>query len=107
MSSDEQAILDKAEQIKLRRAEQQRVKNEKKIDVLKKSWYDAALSGLRNKLRQTENVDEAVNKFRAKYIAKIAVERHQVEEKLHGSQIDFDSHGYSIESCSLCGCYVP
>lgn len=124
-SDIEQAILDQAEQIKLKRFNEKRIIEEKETNNIKKGWYDTIFNGLKNKMnqcdRKVENIDETVNKYKTEYIASIASERQGIEKEIQslgdykgqclhlgGRKTTwitnrYDSHGYSIESCSLCG----
>jgi hypothetical protein len=121
----EQAILDQAEKIKLKRFNEEQAIVENKRDIIKRSWYDTVLNGWKNKLgkcdEKLENVDKTVNTYRKEYIASIASERQEIEKEIQslgnytgqclhqGGRSSrwitdrYDSHGYQMTSCSMCG----
>lgn len=121
----EQEILKEADEIKLRRYNAQKEIEEKKIDDLKKSWYATGLNALKDKLRKCdnnlENIDEEVKKFKIGKTESIICERERIEQEikslgaykgqcLHlGAKKStwitdrYDSHGYEITSCAVCG----
>jgi hypothetical protein len=116
--------LQQANGIKLKLQKEEQDSNNAKCDKMKRSWYEETMSKLQDKLHKSVTSSLNFEVENAKFENAKLLERQKIEKEmkslgeykgqcLHlGGKTSrwitnqYDSHGYKIESCSMCGATI-